>query len=357
VRTTTPVKAATLAFVIVVSFGLAYYGHATIVRFQELATWALGIGAGLLLLFALGRVDWSYTPQQGLHGFAGLATWFVALGVIVSGAISWCTVPADYTRYLPRSTRSGSIVLWTTVGCFLPATLLCTIAVLAGTRVDMSDPLSAIKEIVPAWFYIPVVAVLLLGSMTNNVLTIYSSSMSLQTLGLKIKRYQAVLIDGVIGTAMAFYATFVTDFLTALTEFLQLALVWYAPYTAIFIVDIVLRRNRYDGVQLHAREGGIYWSRNGFHVPGVVALLAGMASGLLFSTTARFQGPLSTALSNIDLSYIVSAVVGGAVYAVLQRRALATSRLKTTSLIPGQAAVPLVTDAVVADPVADPNGA
>jgi purine-cytosine permease-like protein len=141
--------------------------------------------------------------------------------------------------------------------------------------------------------------------------------------GMPIKRYQGVFIDGVIGTAMALYATFVTDFLTALTEFLQIAVIWYATYLAIFVTDQWLRKNRYDGIELHRGAGGRYWYRNGIHWPGIAALAAGIITGLLFASTTRFAGPLSTALSGIDLSYLVSFAVGGAVYWTLSRRTIA----------------------------------
>lgn len=317
--TSTTAQAITLGVVILGSFTLAYFGHATIVRFQKLATVALVAGAALLFVFVLDDVDWGYQPAEPLSGFSGTAVWFVALGVVISGSISWCTVPADYTRYLAPDTSSRSIVFWTTLGGFVPAVFLGSIAVLAGTAVDMSDPFAGIREVVPGWFYVPILLVLLIGSISNNVLTIYSSSMSLQTLGLPVKRYQGVFIDGVIGSAMALYATFATDFLTALTEFLQLAVIWYAAYTAIFLADIVLRRNDYDGVQLHAGPSGRYWGRNGFHWSGLIALGLAMVTGLLFANTSRFQGPLSSALSDIDLSYVVSFAVAGVAYWLLVR--------------------------------------
>lgn len=317
VEVTSLLQGVCLAVVIALAFVLALYGHATLVRFQGLATWALAIGAVLLFVFVLDDVVWDYAPAEPLTGFPAVALWFVGLGIIVSGAISWCSVPADYTRYLPRGTRARAIIGWTTAGCVLSAAFLSLIGILAGTAVDMSDPFAAIESLVPGWFYIPILLVLLLGSVTNNVLTVYSSAMSLQALGVRVRRYQGVIINAAIGAAMAYYATFVTDFLTALTEFLQIALIWYAPYTAIFLVDIVLRRNAYDGIELHRREGGRYWGRRGFHAPGLVALAVGMITGLLFATTARFQGPLSMALSDIDLSYIISFAVAATVYAVL----------------------------------------
>jgi NCS1 family nucleobase:cation symporter-1 len=317
-----PVKAAALAVVIAGTFVLAYYGHATIVVVQRVATWLLAIGAVLLFVFVLNDVQWSYEPAAPLVGGAGTALWFVGLGVMVSGAISWCTMPADYSRYLPARTPARPIVLWTTLGCLVPALFLGLTAILAGTAVDMSDPIAALEAVVPGWFYPVLLIVLLVGSISNNTLTVYSSAMSLQTLGLRIKRYQGVFVDGVIGSAMALYATFGTDFLTALTEFLQIMLCFYAPYTAIFLVDMALRRSRYDGEDLHRIGGGRYWSRNGWNPAGLVALAAGIGSAVLFAATARIQGPLSKLLSDVDLSYIVGFAVGGAVYWLLARRAV-----------------------------------
>ena len=315
----TPVKALALAVVIGGTFLLAYLGHATIVWFQGAATWLLGAGAVLLFLFVLGDVDWSYAPEAPLSGSAGVALWFVALGVMVSGAISWCTMPADYSRYLPADTPGRSIVFWTTLGCIVPALFLGLAAILAGTAVDMTDPIAALEAIVPGWFYPLLLLVLLVGSVANNTLTVYSSAMSLQTLGLRIKRYQGVFVDGIIGSAMAAYATFGTDFLTALTEFLQIMLCFYAPFTAIFLVDMWLRGNRYDGEDLHRVGGGRYWARNGYSPAGLIALACGIGTAALFANTARIHGPLSQALDGTDLSYLVGFLVGGAVYWMLGR--------------------------------------
>jgi NCS1 family nucleobase:cation symporter-1 len=315
-----PVKVIALGVVIAGTFVLAYYGHATIVAVQRAATSLLAVGTVLLFVFVLNDVDWSYTPETPLSGSAGLALWFVGLGVMVSGAISWCTMPADYSRYLPARTPARPIVLWTTVGCLVPALFLGLTAILAGTAVDMTDPIAALESVVPGWFYPVLLVVLLVGSISNNTLTVYSSAMSLQTLGLPIKRYQGVFVDGIIGSAMALYATFGTDFLTALTEFLQIMLCFYAPYTAIFLVDMGLRHSHYDGDDLHRSGGGRYWARSGWNPAGVIALAAGIVSAVLFASTTRIQGPLSKALSDIDLSYIVGFVVGGAVYWLLARR-------------------------------------
>lgn len=321
----TPVKAIALGVVIAGTFVLAYYGHATIVAVQRVATWLLAAGTVLLFVFVLGHVNWSYEPETPLVGGPGLALWFVGLGVMVSGAISWCTMPGDYARYLPARTPGRPIVFWTALGCLVPALFLGLTAILAGTAVDMSDPIAALKAVVPGWFYPLLMLVLLVGSISNNTLTVYSSAMSLQTIGLKIKRYQGVFVDGIIGSAMAAYATFGTDFLTALTNFLQVMLCFYAPFLAIFLVDMALRRTRYDGAELHRSDGGIYWSRNGFNPAGLTALVTGFASAVMFANTVNVQGPVSNLLDGVDLSYLVGFLVGGAVYWLMARREIAAS--------------------------------
>jgi purine-cytosine permease-like protein len=158
------------------------------------------------------------------------------------------------------------------------------------------------------------------GTNANNVLGIYSSGLSLQAMGLRVHRAAAVSIDAVIGTAMAVYAIFISDFTTTLTEFLQWALFWWAPYLAIFIVDLLLRRGRYLGPELENAKGGRYWFDGGYRWRGIIALIVGMVVTALFAQTSHLKGPLSThLLSRGDISALIGMVVGGGLYWILCR--------------------------------------
>jgi nucleobase:cation symporter-1, NCS1 family len=314
-------KALLLAVVVVVTFAIAYFGHATLVRVQTWLAWALGAGVLLLFLFILGDVDWSYRSEAPLTGWAGFALWLLGLNVMMSGGLSWCSMPADYSRYLPRSASPRAVALYTALGGALPALALGAVGILAGTAVDMSDPTNALEAILPGWFYPLFLIVIVAGTTANNIVTVYSSSLSLQAMGVNVRRTVGVLVNVVIGTGMTAYALFISDFLATLTEFLQVMLFWYAPFAAIFVVDLALRRF-YDGIALHERSGGPYWYSDGFHWPGLVALVAGVGSAALFGYTANFQGPLSKALDGADLSALVGIVVGGGLYWLLARRTL-----------------------------------
>ena len=75
-----------------------------------------------------------------------------------------------------------------------------------------------------------------------NSLDLYSSGVTLQALGVQVKRYQAVLIDSVIACVVTIYAVFNSSFSTYLKDFVDLVIVWIAPWVAIYLVDWAMRR-------------------------------------------------------------------------------------------------------------------
>jgi nucleobase:cation symporter-1, NCS1 family len=313
-------KALLLGVNILVTFGLAVLGHATIVRFQQVFALGLGALALLLVAFTLGDVDWGYAPESPLHGTAAWVAFTGGLTLILSGPLSWCPVPVDFTRYMPRRSSPGGIVLWTTLGAITPALVLTTLGVLVSTAVDPTDLVTSIKGIVPGWFYPLFLIVVAVGTIANNVLGIYSSGLALQSLGVKVHRAVAVSIDAAIGGGMAVYAIFVSDFTATLSEFLQWALFWWAPFLAIFIVDLVMRRREYDGEALARERGGRYWYDGGYRWRALVALIAGGVMTALFAQTTHLKGPLAThLLSGADISPLVGMLVGGGLYWMLCR--------------------------------------
>jgi NCS1 family nucleobase:cation symporter-1 len=151
---------------------------------------------------------------------------------------------------------------------------------------------------------------------------VYSSGLSLQALGINLRRSQTVWFDVVLGSALTYYGVFIaTNFLTALSNFLLWAIYWYAPFFGIYIVDMILTRSRYDGPELF-RTGGRYWYERGYRWRGLIALVLGMFVTAMFSQTYYYKGPISThLLNNGDLSAIAGIIVGGGVYWLLCGRA------------------------------------
>jgi nucleobase:cation symporter-1, NCS1 family len=336
---TTPVKLTIVVATAVVTLAISVYGHATIVR---VSSWfAIGLVAccAILAVFVIRAADVHYVPTSAPHGTALWAAAFAGLTIIASGPLSWGS-GADYARYLPETSSPRSTAAWTALGGFAPAVLLGALGVLAGTAVDMTDPQTSLAAILPGWFYPVFLLAVVVGSITNNVLTAYSSGLSLQAVGVKASRAFTVFFDGVVGVSLALFALFVSNFMDTVNSILELSVSLLGPSLAIYGADIILRRNRYDGQALHDESPtSPFWFRNGINWAGVTAQISGTVLALLCINTTIFVGPVARALGGADLSCVVGPVVGSGLYAALTLHADRQRQTSPAATPPAVAAV------------------
>jgi purine-cytosine permease-like protein len=154
------------------------------------------------------------------------------------------------------------VVGWTTFGASVaPLLLLVFGLLLAGSSSDLSkavaaDPIGALTTILPTWFLVPFAAVAVLGLVGGAVLDIYSSGLALLAAGLRVPRYLAALVDGVLMIAGSVYIVFFTDnFLGQFIGFLTTLGVPVAAWCGIMLADLALRRRHYDEADLFRSSG------------------------------------------------------------------------------------------------------
>ena len=152
---------------------------------------------------------------------------------------------------------------WPTFGGSLPVVVLVAYGVLlAGSSQELSDaigsdPIGALTTILPTWFLLPFAVVAVLGLISGAVMDIYSSGLTLLTLGLPAPRWVAAAIDGVLmvigATYILFYAG--SDFVTIFEAFLIVLGVPMAAWCGVFLADLLLRRRDYDeAVAVHGQR-------------------------------------------------------------------------------------------------------
>jgi len=321
-QATLPERLMIVVVLSIVTLAISVYGHRTIVRLSSgLAVVVMAMGA-LLLFFLVPRLNMHYTPMPAPHGPELWGALFLGLTVIASGPLSWFG-GADYARYLPRSSSLRSILGWSTIGAVVPAFLFGLIGVMAGTVVDMTDPQTSFAAILPHWAYLSFLMVIVIGTTTSNIMTTYSSGLILQAAGVTASRSRTVLIDGVIAVAIASYALFISNFFTTLMNFLPLSVALFAPTMAIYVCDIALRRNRYDGLALNDESSASpYWYTHGMNGASILAQVAGSGVALLCINTPVYVGPISAALAGADLSALCGPIVAGSLYVWLWRGGL-----------------------------------
>jgi purine-cytosine permease-like protein len=186
-----------------------------------------------------------------------------ALVFVMTGfGLGWVNVAADYSRYLPRSASSRAVVWWTTFGASIaPIILLFFGLLLAGSSATLSsavgdNPVGALANLLPTWFLVPFVIVAILGLVGGAVLDIYSSGLALLSAGLKIPRYAAAGVDGVIMLIGTVYLVFINkNFLGQFEGFLITIGVLIAAWCGVFLGDLVLRRKDYVDEDLFRSTG------------------------------------------------------------------------------------------------------
>ena len=247
--------------------GASVLGYHTIMKLQSILTWATGAMTIVFMVLTIPHIDLAAVmsapsgPPQAMIG---------ALVMVMTGfGLGWINISADWSRYQKRSASDGSIILWNTIGgAAAPVVLVIFGLLLAGSDPALntaieSDPIGALITILPLWALVPFWIVAVLTLVSGAVLGIYSSGLTLISLGIRIPRPAAAAVDGVILTAGTIWvAFFAQSFIGPFQSFLITLGVPIAAWAGILIADVLSRRADYDEQALfdpRGRYGSVDW--------------------------------------------------------------------------------------------------
>jgi NCS1 family nucleobase:cation symporter-1 len=316
VHSSTGLKVVLIVLAAGIQLLLPLFGHRAMLRVLRMLVPPFVVLFILLAIFTLPKA------HLGAGSNADFATVMIALALILSaGGYGWVMNANDYSRYLPPETSRSRIVWAVALGGYIPSTLLSLLGAAVATAVaSATDPISGLPHAFHGWFLVPYLIFVIFQLFAINSVDLYSSGLTLQAIIPGIRRWQTVLIDTTVAGALTAVTVFSSSFNTFIEDFLLFMIIWIAPWVAIFLVDWLLRRGRYDSRSLLNGRAGIYWRNGGVHVPGVVAQLIGMLAAASWLDTTVWKGPLSSATGGADFSVFMGALFGGAVYYALARR-------------------------------------
>jgi NCS1 family nucleobase:cation symporter-1 len=264
-----------VGFVIAVSltvFG-GVLGFGVIMKLQKILTVITVLMTVVYIALTIDTVDWSAVTaikDGSTQGFIG-ALIFGITGI----GLGWVNCAADYSRYLPRTVSSKAVVGWTVFGAsVVPIVLVIYGAALSASSKDLSDaiamdPIGALTSLLPIWFLIPFALIAILGLVGGAILDLYSSGLALVSIGVPIKRHQAAIIDASIMLAGCIYIVWFADnFFYPFQGFLITLGVPVAVWSAIFVADVIMRKQAYIEKDLYDSRG-MYGSIN----KGSIALM------------------------------------------------------------------------------------
>ncbi len=217
-------------------------GFSVIMKIQKYLTTITIAMTLFYILLTIYEVNWSAISSMETGSTQGL------IGAIIFGAtgigLGWVNSAADYSRYLPRAVSSKAVVGWTVFGAsIVPILLVIYGAALSGSSKDLSDaiagdPIGALTTILPTWYLIIFALVAILGLVGGAILNLYSSGLTLISIGLPVKRHTAAGIDALIMFMGAIYFVWIADdFFYPFQGFLITLGVPIAAWSAIFVTE------------------------------------------------------------------------------------------------------------------------
>lgn len=324
-----------IGFVIAVSLTLigGVLGFSVIMKLQKyltLITISLTIG---YIVLTIDAVNWSAlieSPSGPVQSFIG-ALIFGITGI----GLGWVNAAADYSRYLPRSVKSPSVVGWTVLGAsIVPIILVIYGAALSTSDAKLSeaiamDPIGALTTLLPTWYLILFSLVAILGLVGGAILDLYSSGLTLVSLGVPVKRHVAALIDGVLMLMGTIYIVWIAEnFFIPFQGFLITLGVPVAAWSAIFVTDVLLRKKNYNERDLFSADG-IYGSVN-WHSIACVGVATIVGWGFVTNSFASwlswqgyflgFIGGKDGAWAYSNVGVIFALVIGCVGHILLSRR-------------------------------------
>jgi nucleobase:cation symporter-1, NCS1 family len=335
---------------IVIQAIMPVLGHASIVKTLRMLAFPFIIIFGVLLIYSISHAT--------THGVAHGADWQTMMEglafVITLSGLGWTECGNDYTRYCAPDSSKKAIVGWVFLGTAVPEILVMTLGAVVGTflpGIGGSNhgygslyPFAHTSDL-PSWLVTIFLIFAIVQLFCINSLDMYSSGVTLQAMGLKVKRYQAVLVDCAVAFLVTLYAVFNSSFSTYLSDFVDVVIVWIAPWFAIFMVDWVLRRFRYVPAELQRTDkGSLYYRNGGYFWPAIIAQVVGMyAAFSALSTTfsvPHWLNPITWATRDsygygADFSIFMGIAVGGLLYWALAARAVRAQANRQDEILAG----------------------
>ena len=294
---------------------IGIFGYRWIHRVMQATVVIVGLSMIVMLIQGL-RYGSLPAKETTLHApTAGL--FLAGAALLVIDMLSWAPFVSDYTRYLPVNT-SGRRLFWAIyLGNVVSTIIACTIGAYLAALLPSLGPVAAIGKISGKWALV----ILTLSLINSDTLNAYTGAFQVLALGnmwrrfksvsvmLRVVPFLCVMAVGVV-IALVGYGHFVSN----LSNFLDVLLVIFIPWSAVNLTDYFLvRRGNYDVTAFFIPDGvygKVSWR-------GLLAYAIGLAAEWPFVSQPDYVGPLVSHLGGADISWLVGFFVAAVVYLIL----------------------------------------
>jgi nucleobase:cation symporter-1, NCS1 family len=282
---------------------------------------AVIVGISLVIMLIQGLTYGSLSAHETSMSAPTLGLFMAGVALLVIDMLSFGPFVSDYTRYLPAQTN-GKKLFWAIYGGNCIATIgTCIIGAYLAALLPSLGAVAAVGKVSGKWALI-VMAFSLIDACTFNAYTGAFQILAFgnmwhrfkpQSLKVRVVPFLVVMIVGMV-VALVGYKNFVTN----LSNFLDVLLVIFIPWSAVNLTDyFVIRRGHYEVESFFVPNsiyGKVAWR-------GLLAYAVGLGAEWPFVSQPDYIGPLVARLGGADISWIVGWLVAAALYLLLMRGA------------------------------------
>jgi purine-cytosine permease-like protein len=283
---------------VIASVTLAIFGGRVLYRAQQVAGIIGVLTVATLAIATAGGISVDDLLAQSTSSWP--ATFGIAVMTFSIFGLAWTSAGADFARKLSTHARGAAVVGWGALALAFVPTLVAAF----GLALLGSAPQKVTSGLTSSGFYsvsmlqefsallAPWLGYTLAGSAAVTIIVVlamslYSSNLSLHSIGAKLKPALAQPILGLISAVAAVAGVIlIPDLLILIRDYALLIGVPVAAWSGIFVSDILIRRIAYHEISL-SRAYGFYKSVNWVNLSAWVVGSA-LGYGLIYSEQAGF---------------------------------------------------------------------
>jgi NCS1 family nucleobase:cation symporter-1 len=274
----------------------------------------------------------AFEVATGASGDFPWAGFTLTAGAAYGYTAGWTAFASDYTRYLPANTDKRALGWAAGLGNFTSTTLIMITGAAAFNFIAkgqnfwaIENPTKDFTNLFSPFFAAIVLLAIVVGSVSANILNVYSGAMSFLAMGFKFgfktRRAIMVALAGLVGGFISYLGVADGDVAHKLDQFLLVVSYWVSPWIAVVLTERILSKGKDAGERALKPKNS--WAGAAAFVIATVFSIWGFASQVMYT------GPLGIALHHVtldngaivdvpDLTALVGFVVAAGLFALFR---------------------------------------
>ena len=325
---------AALAIIIIAQVGVAFVGHNLIQKWERYATYVFA-AVWLIVVVTVFTHAGAFDVAPATSTEFPWAAFTLTAGAAYGYTAGWTAFASDYTRYLPANTNKRALGLAAGLGNFTSTTLIMVTGAVAFNFIAKGQNFWALTSeknptglftnlFTPAFASIVLLAIVV-GSVSANILNVYSGAMSFLAMGFKFgfkaRRAIMVALAGLVGGFISYLGVANGDVAHQLDSFLLVVSYWVAPWIAVVLTERILSKGKDAGSRALAPKNS--WAGAAAFVIATTFSIWGFCSQVMYT------GPIGIAIHHItldggiivdvpDLTALVGFIVAAGLFAIFR---------------------------------------